>query len=84
MDSYNLAGSIATGQDVRPLRHRYTLLERKKKLIPVILRPNMTNFQYKGAFWLSVVKKKTRQSEERKISSRANKISKKKKHDQNA
>ena len=44
----------------------------------------MTNFQYKGAFWLSVVKKKTRQSEERKIPSRANKISKKKKHDQNA
>ena len=42
----------------------------------------MTNFLYKGAFWLSVVKTKPEingQSEEWKVPSRANKISKKKK-----
>ena len=47
----------------------------------------MTNFLYKSAFWLSVVKTKPEingQSEERKVPSRANKISKKKKQDQNA
>ena len=47
----------------------------------------MTNFLYKGAFWLSVVKTKLEingQSEERKVPSRVNKISKEKKNHPNA